>query len=196
MNSLGLKNLSKKRNQIIVVLFVLSLFYTLSIFIAPLTLESGTVSEINGSANQVVNEEKWEELPFYHRVVYYFGDLNCHQMSSRSYHINDNQMPIAGRSTGIFMGLTAGFLTMSFAESAGDFKHTLLGLVDADPDLSENKEWLLLFLFGSLFALPMILDGGLQFMIDYDSFNEFRTFTGVMFGIGFSSFISSMIISS
>lgn len=196
MESLALENLSKKRNKLIMVFFVVSLFYTVSIFIAPLTLEPGTVSEINGSANHVVNAEKWEDLPLYHRSVYHFGDMNCHQMSSRSYHINGNQMPIAGRSTGIFIGLTIGFFTMSFVDSAGDFKHTLLGLVGADLDMSENKEWLLLFLFAALFALPMILDGGLQFVIDYDSFNEFRTFTGILFGLGFSAFISSMILSS
>jgi len=196
MKSLDLKNLWRKRNQMIMVLFILSFFYTISVFIAPLTLETGTVSEINGSANRVVNAEKWEELPLYHRSVYHFSDMNCHQMSSRSYFINGNQMPIAGRMTGVFMGLTAGFLTMSFVERGGDFKNTLIGLVGADPDMSENKEWLLLFLFAALFALPMILDGGLQFVIDYDSFNEFRTFTGVLFGFGLSAFLSSIILSS
>ncbi len=179
----------------VLVLFVLALLYTMSIFIAPLTLEPGTVTELQGRPNQIVYAEQWEELPLYHRAVYTFGDLNCHQMTSRSYHINENQMPIAGRMTGVFIGLTTGFFLMSFVRGSENYKRTLLDLLKVDPEWSDGKEIALLFLLGGLFILPMILDGGLQFVIDYDSFNEFRTFTGILFGFGFSVFISSVILS-
>ncbi len=195
MKYIGLENLSKRKNQLVLVLFVLALLYTMSIFIAPLTLEPGTVTELQGRPNQIVYAEQWEELPLYHRAVYTFGDLNCHQMTSRSYHINENQMPIAGRMTGVFIGLTTGFFLMSFVRGSENYKRTLLDLLKVDPEWSDGKEIALLFLLGGLFILPMILDGGLQFVIDYDSFNEFRTFTGILFGFGFSVFISSVILS-
>ena len=195
MRSIGLKNLSNGKNQLVLVLFILSLLYTMSIFIAPLTLEPGTVTELQGTPNQVVYAEQWEELPMYHRAVYTFGDLNCHQMHSRSYYVNGNQMPIAGRMTGIFIGFTAGFFLMSFASGSENYKRTLLDLLKVDPEWSNGKEMALLFFLIVLFMLPMILDGGLQFVIDYDSFNEFRTLTGILFGFGFSAFISSIILS-
>jgi len=196
MKYIGLENLSKRKNQLVFILFILSMLYTVSIFIAPLTLEPGTVTELQGTPNQVVYAERWEELPLYHRAVYTFGDLNCHQMHSRSYYVNGNQMPIAGRITGVFFGFTAGFFLMSFVSGSENYKRTLLDLMKVDPELSNGKEMALLFLLGALFILPMILDGSLQFVIDYDSFNEFRTFTGFLFGFGFSVFISSIFLSS
>jgi len=195
MKYIGLENLSKRKNQLILVLFIPSLLFTMSIFIAPLTLEPGTVTELQGTPNQIVYAERWEELPLYHRAVYTFGDLNCHQMHSRSYHVNGNQLPIAGRMTGIFFGFTVGFFIMSFAGGSENYKRTLLDLLKVDPEWSNGKEMALLLFLGALFMLPMILDGGLQFVIDYDSFNEFRTLTGIFFGFGFSVFISSIILS-
>ena len=196
MKYIGLKNLSNGKNRLVFVLFILSLFYSISIFIAPLTLEPGTVTELQGTPNQIEYAERWEELPLYHRAVYSFGDLNCHQMHSRSYYVNGNQMPIAGRMTGIFIGFTVGFFLMSFASGSENYKRTLLDLLKVDPEWSNGKEMALLFSLGALFMLPMILDGGLQFVIDYDSFNEFRTLTGILFGFGFSVFISSIFLSS
>ena len=196
MKYIHLKNLSNGKNRLVFVLFILSLLYTVSIFVAPLTLEPGTVTELNGTPNQIVYAERWEELPLYHRAVYSFGDLNCHQMHSRSYSINGNQMPIAGRMTGIFIGFTVGFFLMSFASGSENYKRTILDLLKVDPEWSKGKEMALLFSLGALFLLPMILDGGLQFVIDYDSFNEFRTLTGILFGFGFSVFISSILLSS
>ncbi len=196
MKSFKIDNLSRITNIIVLILFLVSLVYTMSLFIAPLTLEPGTVTELDGAANQVVYAEKWEELPLYHRAVYHSGDLNCHQKHYRSYYINGNQMPVDARVTGIFLGLSSGFFMMSFVKGKEDFKKILLNLVNLDDEMSERKKWLLLILLGSIFALPLILDGSIQLVTGYESFNELRTVTGLIFGFGFSVFISSVILSS
>lgn len=196
MVDIGFKYLSGRVNKIVLVFFVLALFYTVSLFVVPLTLEPGTVEGLDGAANQIVYEEKWSDLPIYHRAIYTFSDLNCHQMHERSYSLNGNQMPVCARDVGIFIGSTLGLFMMSFKRGAENLKDTLLDLIDISTDKTELKKTLILIIVGAMFALPMILDGGIQLVTDYESFNAFRTLTGLIFGFGFSVFISALILSS
>lgn len=39
---------------------------------------------------------------------------------------------------------------------------------------------------GSLMMLPILIDGGLQYFLKYESTNWKRTITGILFGVGFS----------
>ena len=116
-------------------IFGLSTTLFLAMFIAPLTLPSGTVPELHGRANAfdyatvdgalsygnqprydahtdtMVNPElpfAWTELPTAHAIAYAFGDLNCHNLGERSWTINGNQMPVCVRDLGIFAGLMVG----------------------------------------------------------------------------------------
>jgi len=192
---LKIKYLKGNVNKMVLAIFFITLFYTVSIFIAPLTLEPGTVEGLSGSANRIVYSEEWEELPSYHRIIYTFSDLNCHQKHYRSYHINGNQMPVCARDVGIFIGFSAGFLMMSFVRGGKELKNLLLELVYISTDISERKKVAILVLLGAVFALPMVLDGGIQLVSDYESFNEFRTLTGLLFGFGFSVFVSALFLS-
>lgn len=196
MVDIGVKYLSGRVNKIIIVFFVLVLFYTMSLFIAPLTLKPGTVEGLDGAANQIVHEDIWSDLPIYHRAIYTFSDLNCHQMHERSYSLNGNQMPVCARDVGIFIGFSLGFFIMSFKRGASDLKDIMLDLINIETDKTELKKTLILIIVGAAFVLPMVLDGGIQLVSDYESFNAFRTFTGLLFGFGFSVFISAIILSS
>lgn len=197
MPEIGFKYLKLgKVNKIVFVLFLVAFFYTISLFVAPLTLEPGTVEGLDGAANQIVYAEKWEDLPAYQRAIYTFSDLNCHQKHDRSYSINDNQMPVCARDVGSFIGGSIGLLLMSFTKGCKNLKDTLLDMMDLDLSMPERKKTVVLILIGALFALPLVLDGSIQLVTDYESFNEFRTFTGVLFGFGFSVFISAMILSA
>ncbi len=196
MVDIGFKYLSGRVNKIVFIFFILTLFYSVSIFVAPLTLEPGTVEELNGAANQIVHESEWRDLPTYHRAIYTFSDLNCHQMHERSYSLNGNQLPVCSRDVGIFVGFTIGFMLMSFVRGAREMKDIMLDLIDIDRNISEMKKTLILIIVGSIFALPLILDGSIQLVTDYESFNAFRTLTGLLFGFGFSVFVSSIILSS
>lgn len=195
MVNLSIKNLSGNLNKIVFVLALLCIIFTLSLFIAPLTLEAGTVEGLDGAANRVVYSEKWEELPLYQRVVYHIGDFNCHQMHERSYYVGGNQMPVCARDLGIFAGASIGLLVMSFARGGKDYKDILIENINLDTNMSQDNKLIILLIVGAIFALPLVLDGSIQLVSDYESFNELRTITGVLFGFGFSAFISSILLS-
>jgi uncharacterized membrane protein len=111
-------------------------FFLFSFFLAPLTLEAGTIPAMSARANafdyasndgwgssgneptplhdhedgvQHVHETfVWTELNPYAAFIYAFGDLNCHQKHERSWEVNNNQLPVCTRDVGIFFGLFAG----------------------------------------------------------------------------------------
>ncbi len=183
-------------NKEIVVMLILVSFYTISLFIAPLTLEPGTVEGLDGNANMVDYNEKWSEMNPYHRAIYLFSDFNCHQKHYRSYSINDNQIPVCARDVGIFVGMSLGFLLMAFVERKNGFKEVLLFFIPNIDKISDFKRTILLVFFGIIFVIPMALDGGIQLVTSYESTNLIRVITGLLFGFGFSAFISSIFISS
>lgn len=178
------------------ILFTLTFFYTVSLFIVPLTLEAGAVSGLDGNANMIDYQNKWSDLPVYHRTIYSFSDFNCHQKAERSYSIGGNQMPVCARDVGIFIGMSIGFFLMMFVKAKRDFKDILLNLLPMDTNLSQKEKSYLLIVLGLIFILPMALDGGIQLVTAYESNNPLRTITGLLFGSGFSLFISSIFISS
>ena len=111
-------------------------FLFASFFLAPWSLETGTVNHLQGRANAIdfatldgwgsagndatniyvddegqlhaTGELAWTGLNPYAAFVYGFGDLNCHQKHERSLEINGNQMPVCTRDVGIFFGLFVG----------------------------------------------------------------------------------------
>lgn len=91
--------------------------------------------------------------------IYDSGDSMCHQKSSRSYFINDNQMPYCARCTALFWGLALGVGLVAFIRI-------------------ELKWW---WLVGGL--VPMGVDGGLQMVTSYESINIIRVITGGLAGM-------------
>ncbi len=173
------------------------MFFTISLIIVPLTLEPGTVRGMDGEANRLSNSEHWIELPIYHRIIYTFSDFNCHQIEERSYIINGNQMPVCSRCFGLFSGITIGLLVMSFVKPLNDFKDQLLKLVPGSySHLPDKTKSMILVGMGSIFALPLILDGGIQLVSNYESTNPIRAITGLLFGFGLAVFFSSMVLST
>ena len=112
-------------------------FFLVSFFLAPLTLEAGTVQDLSARANafDYANDEgwgsngntpipphehdgqehihgdlAWTELNPYAAFIYGFGDVNCHQKHERSWEVNNNQLPVCTRDVGIFMGMFLGGL--------------------------------------------------------------------------------------
>ena len=113
-----------------------SAFFLVSFFLAPLTLEAGTVGPMEGRANAVDFRDEegfgsngnqnnlphehdgegnhthavfsWNEVNPYAAFIYAFGDVNCHQKHERSWEVNNNQLPVCTRDVGIFFGLFLG----------------------------------------------------------------------------------------
>ena len=131
--------LTDRRREVMIGRWVLGIsgFLVLSFFLAPLTLEPGTVQNVEGRANVIDfysqdgsgsygnlvksnhshGEDShghqgcvWSEMNPYGAVIYAFGDLNCHQKHERSLEFNENQTPFCTRDLGIFFGLFLGGL--------------------------------------------------------------------------------------
>ena len=126
---------------------------------SPYLIESGTTGDLSGVVGKYDNEEVIEEMNVIARGIYYIGDLNCHQLSHRSYSYNDNQMSFCARDTGIFLGLVIGFMYASR-------KRTVLTLP---------------LVIAAL--IPIGLDGTIQLLTDYESTNPKRLITGLIAGI-------------
>jgi uncharacterized membrane protein len=186
------------KHPIFLIIFGLSIFLTVSLFIAPMTLAPNTVSGLDGKANVMDFNELWDTLPPYQRAIYAFGDLNCHQKWYRSFTINGNQMPVDARMTSIFFFVNIGFLTMMFVEvdtSAGItilniFPRRFRGFIT-----KRVKPELFVTIVIILAILPVAIDGFTQLLTSYESTNFIRVLTGISTGWIGGVIFGAMILS-
>ena len=179
-------------SKVLWIIFIISLVWTISIFVAPFTIEPGTVTDLEGGANRIDFNELWSTMPLYPRIIYYLGDAECHQISERTFYLNGNQMPVCSRDVSIFLfitlGLFAGMLTeRNYYISAGllsVFPKRMQGLVNR----TMGAKWFAI-LFVVLCLAPVGLDGGIQLISDYESSNIIRFLTGIPAG-----FIAGLLI--
>ena len=154
--------------HIAVVLAVFGILLLL-LLISPYLVPAGQLQDLSGNVLSIDNQGQFAGINPVAWLVYSFGDLNCHQLSDRSFFLNDNQMPMCSRDTGIFIGLFARALGMSIFS------------------FSIRKRWLALGL------LPMIVDGALQAATDYESDNTIRAITGAIAGAAVAIFICILV---
>ena len=93
--------------------FVLLWGWLSLLLFSPYMIDNGSTGDLSGVVGKYDNREVIEEMNFLAKFIYYVGDLNCHQLSHRSYSYNDNQMSFCARDTGIFLGLVLGFMYAS-----------------------------------------------------------------------------------
>jgi uncharacterized membrane protein len=164
------------------VLFVITLSWFLSLFLAPLTIPGHSVDLLDGHSNIREHGDKFNKMPIYPRIIYYSGDILCHQKYYRSFYINNNQMPVCARCVSVYFGLTVGIMVTFFIREKNNSREYVLRIL---PDNLE-KWWLIGFLGDELssiiivllFLFPIALDGGLQLITSYESNNILRLITG------------------
>ena len=132
--------------------------WTLLILASPLMIGSGETGDLSGSVGIYDNKEVIQKMNPLSKLAYYSGDVNCHQLSHRSYEYNGNQMPFCARDLGVFAGLTFGFVF-----SLGRRIELTLPLI-------------------ILALTPIGLDGTIQLFTDYESTNIRRVVTGLIAG--------------
>lgn len=142
------------------IFFLIFAFITVLVMAAPLMAPAGTLTGLDGQVGVIDNDGTWNELDIITGLIYRTGDYFCHQMEERSYLINGNQIPVCVRD----LGLLLGFTTASFFSIWID----------------RRINWLLIFILVS----PIVIDGGVQLLTDYQSQNIIRLITGVLGGAG------------
>ena len=139
--------------------FVLLWGWLSLLLFSPYMIDNGSTGDLSGVVGKYDNKEVIEEMNFLAKFIYYVGDLNCHQLSQRSYSYNDNQMSFCARDTGIFLGLVLGFMYAS------------------------RKKIVLTLPLVIAALLPIGLDGTIQLLTDYESTNPKRLITGLIAGV-------------
>ena len=184
------------------VVLAISVLHLFAIFTAPYTIPAGTVTDYNGRANIIDFYDDWAELNPYARIVYTLGDLNCHQIDSRSLYLNGNQMPVCARCTGLALGFVFGAVLFLIMIPDPDPIRMALSSVAGKKALGMSKNKLIITstILGILLMGPMVIDGLTQATFNYESTNIIRFFTGMSFGLGFvvclGSFLESFVYRS
>lgn len=139
--------------------FVIRAVWLGLVIASPFLVPSGTLTDLSGSVSVKDNTEQFSTLDAVPKAVYSIGDVECHQIASRSLFLNANEMPFCARDLGLFIGLAGGLGFVTFFRYRVNPIVALLGLV------------------------PMGLDGGLQLVTDYESNNALRLATGFIAGL-------------
>jgi uncharacterized membrane protein len=165
--------------------------FTLSIFLAPFTVERGSLTGLRGRANWVDYHGLWTETPLYAGAIYWIGDLGCHQSHGRPFVLNGNQLPVCARCTGVYVGLSLGLVLLSLLQ-AGRMGAAWSGLVP-DRLRGVRRRVLLILLCGGLVA-PAGADGLLQLLTEHESHNVVRVLTGIPLGVAGSVLVGAFIL--
>jgi uncharacterized membrane protein len=188
-------------------LLLLNLFWSASLFVAPMILAPGTfaypysqyplVANHLGAANHLDYEPIWQTLWLYPRAVYTFGDVQCHQLWYRSFYINGNQMPMCERMVSMYLFANLGLVAAAFAKPASTASQVMLNAMPGwiRGRLSrlrpESAAGLMLFLF----LLPTAIDGFTQLLTSYESDPIKRVLTGAFAGFIGGLLVGAMLVS-
>lgn len=162
----------KRPDPIGIPLIVLAFLFASLLIFSPIFIEKDTIDlGEDGTVGEAEHEEVIDGIgnPLI-RFAYRFGDRYCHQKDHRSLFLNGNQMPVCARDIGLFAGI-------------------FLGSVIGAMYRRSIKLWVLV-----LFLLPMAVDGGLQALTAYESWNPLRVTTGTIGGLGIGIYINGSLV--
>jgi uncharacterized membrane protein len=156
--------MQRRKNHVknlIIVIFLLFLIWTILQFVSPFALPRGSVTTLSGAVGVSDNEYTIQNMSFPWNIPYSIGDRLCHQRADRSLFLNENEMPFCTRCTAIWVGLTLGLGVM------------VLFIIELN----------MTFIFTILLSLvPIGIDGVGQLVGFWESTNGIRFFTGLLAG--------------
>ena len=161
-------------NKPLLVLLGFSLFWSLCMFLAPLTMPPHTVEHLATGTAAMDFSDKWATLPFFDRVIYAIGDSQCHQLESRTYYINGNQMPVCSRCMALFLFTNLGVVTAMFVRPKYDISKSAVQLFPSKIRRYieiHNAEFSVWCLLATLCILTTAIDGFYQLLTPYESTN-------------------------
>lgn len=90
-------------------------------------------------------------------------NIFCHRRPERSFFFRGHQFPVCARCTGIYFAAVTSLILINYIE------------------LDYN---IFTLLIGILLLIPSAIDGGIQYLTDYESTNTKRLITGLLNGLG------------
>ena len=78
----------------------------------PMVYPEGMLSDLDGIVGAVDHASLWTSMDPFSRALYCVGDSTCHQMSERTFILNENQMPFCIREISLIVGLFIGILAL------------------------------------------------------------------------------------
>ena len=131
------------------------------ILVSPLAVPAGSLQDLDGTVGVMDHASVYGSLPAPFRGVYVVGDRLCHQREDRSFVVGSNEMAFCARCTGVWIGMLLGVVVMALVEFPVDSR--LVWVVVAG-------------------LVPMMVDGGGQFLGWWVSSNPVRLVTGLFAG--------------
>ena len=180
------------------IVLIISFVWTVSLVLAPLTIPPNTVVALNGGANRIDFWDLWAEMPPYQAFIYLLGDIQCHQKSSRTIFINNNEMPVCARDASIFFFLTVGLVLSSIMRPDVSVSRALIRMLPAklrSKVEKGNKPMIFSWLLGFICITPLAIDASIQLFTSYESTNVTRFLTGIPIGI-FGGLVFGLLIQS
>ena len=114
-------------------------------------------------------------LTFVSHPIYKFFSYICHQMPSRSFHLEDHSFAVCSRCFGVYFGLFGGFLVYPFFRRIEEIE-------------SLPRLWLFLAL------IPMGIDWSLGFFEIWENTHFSRFLTGLILGVMCAIFIIPAVV--
>jgi uncharacterized membrane protein len=150
----------KASNLLIFIFSVFFLFILLQL-LAPVMQPTGSLSDLSGMTIMVDNEGVWDDISHPWQDIYRVGDVLCHTKASRSFYLNQNQLPFCARCTAIWIGISMGVGLMMFYR------------------ISDHR----LFFTGFIASIGLLgFDGVGQLLDLWESTNGIRLVTGLCVG--------------
>jgi len=186
------------QNRTLLIVLILNLLWTASLFLVPFTLPPGEAAGLDGNANLVDNYGHYTSYPPYQQAIYVLGDFQCHQMGARSMWFNGNQMPIDARMTSMYVFASFGILTAIFARPTPWLSEGVTGVLPRRLRVPLRARlgnvWTAVLLLG-LAVVPVAIDGFYQLLTPYESTNLTRVLTGIPSGWAGGLFLGMMFVS-
>jgi uncharacterized membrane protein len=188
-----------KFRKVPLIFLILAMLNLITMFTAPFTIPPNSVSGLDGNANIIDHSDLWGDLNPYAALVYTMGDFSCHQKESRSFFLNDNQMPVCARDVGLAFGFIIGAVLFAYSIPNSDpFVMSLTPFLrEKTRSMGRKKIIVLSVLIASIFTIPIAFDGLRQTFTSYESTNPVRLATGLLFGwvvvLGMGVYLESYI---
>jgi len=185
-------------NKPILVLLGFSMFWTLSMFIAPLTIPPHTVENITDGTSALDFTDKWANMNFFAKVIYTIGDSQCHQLGARTYYINDNEMPMCARCMALYLWANLGIVTAMLVQPRYDISKAAVYIFPAKVRRylqSRNLEFKVWVLLCIVCILTTAIDGFYQLLTPYESTNLNRLVFSIPTG-WFGGFVIGLMINT